>query len=484
MAQGDFGWQVQGGPGTDVSVVQSEYGPRLKIVNGFAAITQIINAEKYRGKRLRFSGNIESESVEEEAFLLLSVNAGGPDYSVSSGSMKNRRISGTSNRQNHSIILDVAENALGIFMSFRLDGKGIAWIDGIHLEIVSTDTLKNSPESEKEEGWKPKTEEEKQSLIDAYQSQPSHPVNLDFEIPLPAKTDYTFKKVNGLEIKARVLTIPGDGEKPVVVWIHGGALIGGSRHNIPDRLARLVHDGIIVVSLDYRLAPESKLPLIIEDIEDAFKWIRARGPELFNANPNRIAVWGGSAGGYLTLIAGFRVEPPPQVLVSLYGYGDLIGDWQSQPSRNARHNPKGEVITETEAMAQVTGPPISESQQRKGDIWIFYRYCRQNGILSKLSSGWDPHTQAENFYPYMPVKNVTSDYPPTFLMHGDQDTDVPHEQSVLMSEQFEKHGVPYKFITLENGEHGFSGADPKAIKDANDAAIEFTKEKLMMQNKE
>ena len=54
-----------------------------------------------------------------------------------------------------------------------------------------------------------------------------------------------------------------------------------------------------------------------------------------------MAVPGGSAGGYLTLATGFRVNPPPTVLVALFGYGDLIGDWYSKPSPHPRHqNPK------------------------------------------------------------------------------------------------------------------------------------------------
>ncbi|MCZ6671487.1 MAG: prolyl oligopeptidase family serine peptidase [Verrucomicrobia bacterium] len=43
-------------------------------------------------------------------------------------------------------------------------------------------------------------------------------------------------------------------------------------------------------------------------------------------------------------------------------------------------------------------------------------------------------------------------YPPTLMIHGTNDTDVPDEQSVMMAEQFEQHGVPHKLISIENGE--------------------------------
>src|SRR4029450_5899109 len=124
-----------------------------------------------------------------------------------------------------------------------------------------------------------------------------------------------------------------------------------------------------------------QLPEIIGDVEDAFKWLRAKGPELFQADPERIAVIGGSAGGYLTLTTGFRVKPRPVVLVSLWGYGDLIGDWYSTPSPHPRHNRN--KLTEDEARAQVSGPPIADSRERKGDGGAFYNFCRQRGIWPK-----------------------------------------------------------------------------------------------------
>jgi acetyl esterase/lipase len=83
-------------------------------------------------------------------------------------------------------------------------------------------------------------------------------------------------------------------------------------------LGKLLKAGYAVVSIDYRLAPETKLPAILEDLQDACKWVREKGPELFHINPTKIAVMGGSAGGYLTLAAGFRVDPRPTALVSLW----------------------------------------------------------------------------------------------------------------------------------------------------------------------
>ncbi len=286
------------------------------------------------------------------------------------------------------------------------------------------------------------------------------------------RTTFTFKKVGDLEVKADVIRADDEVIRPVVVWIHGGALINGHREGVSGRMNTLLLDaGYAIVSIDYRLAPETQLPQIIEDVEDAFAWLRAEGPRLFQVDARKIAVMGGSAGGYLTLTTGYRVKPRPTALVAFWGYGDLIGDWYSKPSPHPRHHQI--KMTEEEAYKQVSGPPISDSRDRTGDGGAFYQFCRQRGIWPKAVSGWNPHEQAERFHPFMPVKNVTPEYPPTLMIHGTKDTDVPYEQSLTMAAQLKKHGVEHRLITIDGGEHGLAGGDPKHIDAAYQSALEF-----------
>ena len=291
------------------------------------------------------------------------------------------------------------------------------------------------------------------------------------------KMTHTFKQAGDLKIQADVYPAAGE-KRPVVVWIHGGALINGHRESVPgwllDACRKNEH---LLVSIDYRLAPETQLPLIIEDVEDAFRWIRKRGPELFHADPERIAVVGGSAGGYLTLTTGFRVEPRPQALVSLWGYGDLVGPWYSEPSSHARHQGSKKLSRE-EAFQQVSGKPISDSRERKGDGGAFYQFCRQQGLWPKAVSGWDPKTEPKKFFPFMAVKNVTAKYPPTLLIHGDKDTDVPFEQSTLMAAELEKHKVEHRLLGIQGGEHGLAGVDPQTISGTYAAAAAFLEKHL------
>ncbi|MBL9214162.1 MAG: alpha/beta hydrolase [Opitutaceae bacterium] len=287
-------------------------------------------------------------------------------------------------------------------------------------------------------------------------------------------TTYTYKQVGSLAIKADVYEPDGfAGPRPVLVWIHGGALMSGSRELEPDhRLKRsMLADGAVVVSIDYRLAPETKLPAIITDVEDAFRWIREQGPGLFRADPERIVVAGSSAGGYLTLVAGYRIHPRPRALVSYWGYGDLIGAWYSEPSRWPRHQKL--FLTRETAYSLVSGPPVANKADRPGEGGAnFYMYCRQQGIWPREATGWDPKREPEKFYPYMPLRNVTPDYPPTLLIHGLKDTDVPAENSRLMAAEFRRQGVEHRLITDPEADHGsFWSPEARAAIDA--AALEF-----------
>jgi len=299
------------------------------------------------------------------------------------------------------------------------------------------------------------------------------PIATQTEVPFREQM-FVYKTVGTLPIRADVMRPNDDRPRPVAVWIHGGALIVGHRAQVPAAIrARLLDAGYVLVSIDYRLAPETRLPQIVEDIEDAMAWIARRGPALFHAGPRPAAVLGASAGGYLALVAGHRADPRPAAVVALWGYGDLVGDWYSKPSPHARHHRV--VIDRDNAWRQVSGPPISDARHRRGDGGEFYQFCRQHGLWPRAVSGWDPHRDFERFVPFMPVRNVTDQFPPTLLVHGTKDTDVPYEQSLMMARQLKAHRVPYELVTVEGAEHGLAGASRQEVDAAYDTVVAFVR---------
>jgi acetyl esterase/lipase len=299
-----------------------------------------------------------------------------------------------------------------------------------------------------------------------------------------SKQTYVYKTTQDCQIKADVYRLPGEARQPAILWIHGGGLIFGDRNGLrPEQVEQYLAAGYTVVSIDYRLAPETKLPAILQDLKDAYDWVRGQGPALFHIDPDRLAVLGHSAGGYLTLMAGFWVQPRPKALISFYGYGDIAGDWYSRPSPHYNKEP---AVSREVAYQGVGGPPIASSQSDQR--WLFYLYCRQQGLWPKEVTGYDPDIEPKAFEPFCPVRNVTPDYPPTFLLHGDEDTDVPYEQSSQMAAALRQHQVPHQLITMKGFGHGFdvypdSSREPIGLKhpkvaEAFETVLAFLKEQL------
>ena len=295
-----------------------------------------------------------------------------------------------------------------------------------------------------------------------------------------ASETYVYKTVGDHEIRADVYRKPGKEVRPGIIWIHGGALIFGSRTSIADtQLTLYLNAGYTVISIDYRLAPETKLPEIISDIEDAHSWVVSKGPDLFNVDPDHIGVIGHSAGGYLTLMAGFRAQPTPKALVSFYGYGDISGPWYSEPDSFYNLQP----AIEKDIAYKAVGDSIVSYAPWKSPTYIrgqFYLYCRQNGLWPLKVSGHDPQKEPAWFKPYEPIQNVSGRYPPTILLHGETDTDVPFRQSAMMSVEFEKQGIPYELVTDPAWGHGFDGRnrDDTSVKEAFEKILSFLEEHL------
>ncbi len=151
----------------------------------------------------------------------------------------------------------------------------------------------------------------------------------------------------GAEIPVRIYTPDGDGGPagwPVVVMYHGGGFIAGS----PDS-----HDGgarelcaqaeAIVVSVDYRLAPEHKFPAAAEDCHAALRWAAAHAREL-GGDPTRLAITGDSAGGNLAAAVALmnrdRGGPPIALQALVYPVIDPACD-----SPSAVANREGYLLT-------------------------------------------------------------------------------------------------------------------------------------------
>ena len=261
------------------------------------------------------------------------------------------------------------------------------------------------------------------------------------------KFTHIYKENIGLDVY-----IPKCASKPlpVIVYIHGGALIWGSRENVHrDELTAVLDEGMAYVSIDYRLAPETKLMDIQDDVKDAFNWVRGTGVDLYDFDVNRIAALGKSAGGYLALLSG-TFDHKPQAIISFYGYGDILGDCYSRPSQHYLQFPS---VPEDEAVKCIVQdvPTYAKGDDR----WPIYLRARQTGTWASLVSGYEPSETNTALTAYCPILNIDENFPPTFLLHGSADTDVPLEKSTDMYDALIKKGIKTQLYIQQEGHHGF-----------------------------
>jgi hypothetical protein len=127
---------------------------------GFGTLMQAFRADKYLGKRVRFSAFVKSEGIQDWAGLWMRVDKG--TDSVAFDNMQERPIKGTTDWQKYEVVLDVPQDATGIFYGILLGGTGEVWLNSAKFEVVGADV--------------PTTGGKGSKLADG-------PTNLDFEKP-------------------------------------------------------------------------------------------------------------------------------------------------------------------------------------------------------------------------------------------------------------------------------------------------------------
>ena len=248
-----------------------------------------------------------------------------------------------------------------------------------------------------------------------------------------------------------------DRNLPAILFLHGGGLMLGDRRldlREGTLTSSLIRAGFSVVSADYRLAPSYILEDIVADVQEAAKWVVENAGHSFPAAQDQYITMGESAGAYLSLLAGHRAVPKPLCIVSLWGYGDITGEWYTTPNEFFLSFPR---VTKEEAFSKA-GPSL-------------YVYSRQTGTWPYIISG--RQQLDETLHRYCPLKNVTRDFPPTFLVAGTEDQDVPYRQSTLIADACVRVGVECELVTIRGGGHGWDETDVALARDAQDKLIDF-----------
>jgi acetyl esterase/lipase len=201
-----------------------------------------------------------------------------------------------------------------------------------------------------------------------------------------------------------------DGPYPVIVSIHGGGFCTGDKVGSDALVAWEGLDrGYAVVSINYRLSTEAPFPAQINDVKAAIRFIKAHAAE-YNLNPNKIAVWGASAGGTLSALAGATGDGNELTDLSL-GNADqservqAVVDWcgpLNLLTMDAQYKQSG-------VKGFPTNIPTSYGSKYLGRL---------------VTEVPDLARQAD------PESYITPDDPPIFIQHGTMDDWVPVQQSI------------------------------------------------------
>ncbi|MEH7118380.1 alpha/beta hydrolase [Neobacillus vireti] len=151
--------------------------------------------------------------------------------------------------------------------------------------------------------------------------------------PLAKVEDRLIPVSDDAEIKVRIYTPEGEGPFPLFVYYHGGGWVIGDLETA-DASCRMIANRTerVVVSVDYRMAPEYKFPVPVQDSYDALKWVSQNAASL-NANASSIVVGGDSAGGNLSAVVSMMARdqngPNISAQVLIYPVTDLAYDTRS-----------------------------------------------------------------------------------------------------------------------------------------------------------
>jgi acetyl esterase/lipase len=130
--------------------------------------------------------------------------------------------------------------------------------------------------------------------------------------------DLEYQRQGGKPILARLYRPQGSGPFPAVCEVHGGAWTGGDRLNNVDITKALADDGVVVLSLDFRMPPEAPYPAAVADVNLGIRWLKAHAAE-FGSRPELVGGLGTSSGGHLLLLNTLRPTDPRYAALPLPG---------------------------------------------------------------------------------------------------------------------------------------------------------------------
>ena len=239
-------------------------------------------------------------------------------------------------------------------------------------------------------------------------------------------TDILYGEAGGHDLLLDLYLPERPERAPLVVYVHGGAWRSGSKDRMPQ--AGLLSSGFAIASVDYRLSPVARFPAQVYDIKAAIRFLRAKQQE-YGYDARRIAISGSSAGGHLAALVGVT-----------NGHQDLegeVGDHRGQSS-------------DVQAIVSYYGA---------SNLLTILEQSTPHGLGVRIPAlqlllGGQPEDDPELAKLASPIFHVDRADPPLLLLHGDQDPQMPVNQSIELLGKYQELQAPAEIHFVYGAAHG------------------------------
>ena len=257
------------------------------------------------------------------------------------------------------------------------------------------------------------------------------------KVAVKAISDVTYVEAgpNGARALKMDLLIPaGAGKRPLIVYAPGGGFVLNNKEGALNLRTYVAEAGFAVASINYRTALDGATYVDgVADVKQAIRWLRAHA-DVYGIDPDRVAIWGESAGGYLAAMVGLTDGDPK------YDRGENL----NQSSR-------------VQAIVDKFGPTDLSTIAADFDEETRRDYARPSptiGYVGGLTPDGKLNDPASDPVSYIKQSQIKGSLPPFLILHGTQDRLVSPSQTLRLHNALRAAGSDSTRYLIDGGNHG------------------------------
>ncbi len=247
--------------------------------------------------------------------------------------------------------------------------------------------------------------------------------------------DLEYQHQDGKPLLGRLYQPLGPGPFPAVLEVHGGAWTGGDRLNNVAIAEALAADGVVVLSIDFRMPPQARYPEAVADVNLGIRWLKANAAK-FGSRSDLVGGLGTSSGGHLLLLSALRPHDPR--------YTKL---------------PLADTDVDASLRFAIACWPVADPLQR-------YRTMQENGndrLVAAHDAFWPSEADMEDGNPTLILtRGETVAKPPVLIMQGTADNNLTLDMADLFAAAYARAGGVIEKEIFPGQPHAFIPNAPEA----------------------